>query len=151
MKTLNALDNSFDLDSYSLVHKKCIRSSLSVFLTKHIYIYIYIYWQHFFINTNFVKHNRHFLFAYFLVDPFILLYYNTAIWKDQQENMLTENVYYVQRNLYIYIYIYIYPAIHHNCEGLTDRWQVRFQSLIVHFNCEKVVSIHLIGGDSHEF
>ena len=25
---------------------------------------------------------------------------NTAIWMDQQENMLTENVYYIQRNLY---------------------------------------------------
>ena len=33
---------------------------------------------------------------------------NTAIWKDQQENMQTENVYYVQWNLCIYIYIYIY-------------------------------------------
>ena len=29
---------------------------------------------------------------------------NTAIWKDQQEYMKTENVYYVQRNIYIYIY-----------------------------------------------
>ena len=34
----------------------------------HIYLYIYI-------NTNFVEHNRHFLSTYFLVDPFILLYY----------------------------------------------------------------------------
>ena len=33
----------------------------------HIYIYIYIY-------TNFVEHNRQFLFTYFLVDPFILPY-----------------------------------------------------------------------------
>ena len=24
-------------------------------------LYIYIFWQHFFINTNFVEHNRHFL------------------------------------------------------------------------------------------
>ena len=49
-----------------------------------IYIYIYIcvcvcvcvcvFWQHFFINTNFVEHNRHFPFSYFLVDPFILPY-----------------------------------------------------------------------------
>ena len=31
---------------------------------------------------------------------------NTAIWKDQQENMYTENVYYIQRNLYIYIYTF---------------------------------------------
>ena len=33
-----------------------------------------IYWQHFFINTNFVEYNRHFLSTYFLVDPFILPY-----------------------------------------------------------------------------
>ena len=32
---------------------------------------------------------------------------NTALWKNQPENMLTENVYYIQRNLYIYIYIYM--------------------------------------------
>ena len=38
------------------------------------YIYICIYWQHFFINTNFVEHNRHFLSIYFLVYPFILPY-----------------------------------------------------------------------------
>ena len=37
-------------------------------------MYIYIYWQHFFINTNFVEYNRHFLPTYFLVDPFILPY-----------------------------------------------------------------------------
>ena len=36
--------------------------------------YIYIYWQHFFINTNFVEHNWYFLSTYFLVDPFILPY-----------------------------------------------------------------------------
>ena len=40
--------------------------------TQVIYIYIYIYWQHFFINSNFVEHNKHFLSTYFLVDPFIL-------------------------------------------------------------------------------
>ena len=32
------------------------------------------FWQHFFINTNFVEYNRHFLSTYFLVDPFILPY-----------------------------------------------------------------------------
>ena len=36
---------------------------------------------------------------------------NTAIWKDQQENMYTKNVYYVQQNLYIYIYIYIHRSL----------------------------------------
>ena len=35
---------------------------------------ICIFWQHFFINTNFIKHNRHFLCTYFLVDPFVLPY-----------------------------------------------------------------------------
>ena len=48
---------------------------------------------------------------------------NTAIWTHQQENMQTENVYYVQRNLcvciYIYIYIYIYPSM------LRDRLQTQ--------------------------
>ena len=29
-----------------------------------------MYWQHFFVNTNFIKHNRHFLSTYFLLDPF---------------------------------------------------------------------------------
>ena len=33
-----------------------------------------MYWQHIFINTNFVEHNRHFLSTYFLIDPFILPY-----------------------------------------------------------------------------
>ena len=37
-------------------------------------MYVYKYWQHFFINTNFVEHHRHFLSTYFLVDPFILPY-----------------------------------------------------------------------------
>ena len=38
------------------------------------YIYICIFWQNFFINTNFVEHNRHFLCTYFLVDLFVLPY-----------------------------------------------------------------------------
>ena len=54
---------------------------------RHIYIYIYIYiwgcickfWQHFFINTNFVEYNRHFLSTYFLVDPSILPYWFYSI------------------------------------------------------------------------
>ena len=32
----------------------------------HIYIYIYIY-------TNFIKHNRHFMSTYFILDPFAFL------------------------------------------------------------------------------
>ena len=35
---------------------------------------IYIYWQHFFVNTNFVEHNRYFLSTYFLLDPFVMPY-----------------------------------------------------------------------------
>ena len=36
--------------------------------TKRIYIYIYIY-------ANFIKHNRHFMSTYFLLDPFEFPYY----------------------------------------------------------------------------
>ena len=38
-------------------------------------IYIYIYRQHFFVNTNFIKHNRYFMSTYFLLDPFEFPYY----------------------------------------------------------------------------
>ena len=44
-------------------------------LPSHIYMYIYIYIyicifrQHFFVNANFIKHNRHFMPTYFLLDP----------------------------------------------------------------------------------
>ena len=53
----------------------------------HAYIYIYIYIcvcvcvclcvfrQHFFVNANFIKHNRHFMPTYFLLDPFEFQYY----------------------------------------------------------------------------
>ena len=33
-----------------------------------------VFWLHFFINTNFVEHNGHFLSTYFLLDPFVLPY-----------------------------------------------------------------------------
>ena len=33
-----------------------------------------MYWLHFFVNTNFIKHNRH-LSTYFLLDPFEFPYY----------------------------------------------------------------------------
>ena len=35
----------------------------------------YIYRQHFFVNANFIKHNRHFMSTYFLLDPFKFPYY----------------------------------------------------------------------------
>ena len=41
---------------------------LSMNTHPHIYIYIYIY-------TNFIKHNRHFMSTYFLLDPFEFPYY----------------------------------------------------------------------------
>ena len=36
---------------------------------------ICIFRQHFFVNTNFIKHNRYFLSTYFLLDPFEFPYY----------------------------------------------------------------------------
>ena len=41
----------------------------------YIYIYICIFRQHFFVNANFIKHNRHFMPTYFLLDPFEFPYY----------------------------------------------------------------------------
>ena len=41
-----------------------------VFVYLYIYIYIYIY-----IYANFIKHNRHFMSTYFLLDPFEFPYY----------------------------------------------------------------------------
>ena len=36
---------------------------------------MYIYRQHFFVNANFIKHNRHFMSTYFLLDPFKFPYF----------------------------------------------------------------------------
>ena len=41
----------------------------------YIYIYIYIYRQHFLVNANFIKHKKHFMRTYFLLDPFEFPYY----------------------------------------------------------------------------
>ena len=38
--------------------------------TTHTHIYICIFWQNFFVNANFIKHNRYFMSTYFLLDPF---------------------------------------------------------------------------------
>ena len=43
---------------------------MSVCMCVYIYIYIYIY-----IYANFIKHNRHFMSTYFLLDPFEFPYY----------------------------------------------------------------------------
>ena len=37
--------------------------------------YICIFRQHFFVNANFIKHNRHFMPTYSLLDPFEFPYY----------------------------------------------------------------------------
>ena len=36
---------------------------------------ICIFKQHFFVNANFIQHNRHFMSTYFLLDPFEFPYY----------------------------------------------------------------------------
>ena len=36
---------------------------------------ICIFWQHFFVNTNVIKHNRHVMSIYFLLNPFEFPYY----------------------------------------------------------------------------
>ena len=43
------------------------------------YVYIYIYWQHFSINTYFIEHNKHFLSTYFFVNPYKLPYWSYDI------------------------------------------------------------------------
>ena len=41
----------------------------------YIYSHICIFRQHFFVNANFIKHNRYFMPTYFLLDPFEFPYY----------------------------------------------------------------------------
>ena len=48
-------------------------SSTDIYI--YIYIYICVFRQHFFVNANFIKHNRHFMSTYFLLDPFEFPYY----------------------------------------------------------------------------
>ena len=50
-------------------------SIITMFKGWNIYIYICIFRQHFFVNANFIKHNRHFMSTYFLLDPFEFPYY----------------------------------------------------------------------------
>ena len=58
---------------YVYIHH--INIYLSFYLSLSIYICICIFWLHFFVNTNFIKHNRHFMSTYFLLDPFEFPYY----------------------------------------------------------------------------
>ena len=53
----------------------CIYLCTYICVCIYIYICICIFRQHFFINANFIKHNRHFMPTYFLLDPFEFLYY----------------------------------------------------------------------------
>ena len=64
---------SFILLSRTHARTHTLSLSVSVSLTHkhthtHMYIYIYIY-------ANFIKHNRHFMSTYFLLDPFEFPYY----------------------------------------------------------------------------
>ena len=51
------------------------RVYINVYIYIYIYIYICIFRQHFFVKANFIKHNRHFMSTYFLLDPFEFPYY----------------------------------------------------------------------------
>ena len=46
-----------------------------IYVCVYSYDYICIFWRHFFVNTNFIKHNRHLMSTYFLLDPFEFPYY----------------------------------------------------------------------------
>ena len=60
-------------------YRECIQVSSNENLIVELYIYIYIYIcifrQHFFVNANFIKHNRHFMPTYSLLDQFEFPYY----------------------------------------------------------------------------
>ena len=61
---------------FERIQKKICRHKMSIMFNEIcIYIYIYIFRQHFFVNANFIKHNRHFMPTYFLLDPFEFPYY----------------------------------------------------------------------------
>ena len=61
----------------------CMCVCMCVCVCEYIYIYIYvcvcvcvcIFRQHLFVNANLIKHNRHFMSTYFLLDPFEFPYY----------------------------------------------------------------------------
>ena len=60
---------------FSPCHTHTHTYTLSLYIYIYIYIYICIFRQHFFVNANFIKHNRHFMPTYFLLDPFEFPYY----------------------------------------------------------------------------
>ena len=52
----------------------CVYTYIYIYIYSNIYAYIYIY-IHIYIYANFIKHNRHFMPTYFLLDPFEFPYY----------------------------------------------------------------------------
>ena len=67
-------------------------------MTTKSFLAIYV---HEFLYANFIKHNRHFMSTYFLLDPFEFPYYFYRI--------RGELIYVL--SIYIYIYIYIYVSV----------------------------------------
>ena len=53
----------------------CVCVYIYIYIYIYTYIYICIFRQHFFVNANFIEHNRHFMPTYSLLDPFEFLYY----------------------------------------------------------------------------
>ena len=91
-----------------------------IYMCVYIYIYIYIYIcicifrQHFFVNANFIKHNRHFISTYFLLDPFefpikVILEFERIQKKICRHKM---SIMFNEICTYIYIYIYTYAHTH---------------------------------------
>ena len=67
--------NKYKIKEITLLYLRnlnIITLCVTFMIISYIYIYIYIY---IYTHTNFVEYNRHFLSTYFLVDPFILLYW----------------------------------------------------------------------------
>ena len=58
---------------------RCMYICIYIDVCIYVYIwrcmYICIFRQHFFVNANFIEHNRHFMPTYSLLDPFEFPYY----------------------------------------------------------------------------
>ena len=95
-------------------------------------MYVCIFRQHFYVNANFIEHNRHFMPTYSLLDPFEFPYYfyrirdNTLISSPPNTIKVIREFERIQKRIcrhkmsivfneiciYIYIYIYIYTPTH---------------------------------------
>ena len=53
----------------------CVCVLVPICIHTNIHVYICIFRQHFFVNANFIEHNRHFMPTYSLLDPFEFPYY----------------------------------------------------------------------------